>query len=145
MINVDFGVDGISELCFRLKNNPIYRHINVGIIITDTVMKNIVADKLSGKRTPEVNRLFEFARTVWEGGNPGLIFSNRVNMDHPFDGEYLSTCNSCAEQYLLPNEGCPLGSINLGPLVENYCFNWEKFELLIRHGVRFLNDVIRIL
>jgi ribonucleoside-diphosphate reductase alpha chain len=81
------------------------------------------------------------ANSAWAGGDPGMIFIDRINAAHPLPGLIEST-NPCGEQPLLPFESCNLGSINLAKLVERGEMNWERFAELVSLAVRFLDDVI---
>ncbi|MDD2756683.1 MAG: adenosylcobalamin-dependent ribonucleoside-diphosphate reductase, partial [Methanothrix sp.] len=83
------------------------------------------------------------AQCAWAGGDPGMIFIDRINATHPLPGIIEST-NPCGEQPLLPNESCNLGSINLAKLVRNGELNWKRLVELVSLSVRFLDDVIDV-
>ncbi len=81
------------------------------------------------------------ANSARAGGDPGMIFIDRINAAHPLPGLIEST-NPCGEQPLLAFESCNLGSINLAKLVEREEMNWERLGELVSLAVRFLDDVI---
>ncbi|MDD2836969.1 MAG: adenosylcobalamin-dependent ribonucleoside-diphosphate reductase [Methanothrix sp.] len=83
------------------------------------------------------------AKCAWAGGDPGMIFIDRINAAHPLPGIIEST-NPCGEQPLLPNESCNLGSINLAKLVAKGELDWERLAELVSLSVRFLDDVIDV-
>jgi ribonucleoside-diphosphate reductase alpha chain len=83
------------------------------------------------------------AASAWRGGDPGMIFIDRINAHHPIPGVIEAT-NPCGEQPLLAYESCDLGSINLSRMVEHGEINWGKLDAIIRLGVRFLDDVIEV-
>ncbi|MFW6314357.1 MAG: adenosylcobalamin-dependent ribonucleoside-diphosphate reductase, partial [Desulfohalobiaceae bacterium] len=79
---------------------------------------------------------------AWEGGDPGIIFIDRINRDNPTpaQGEIEST-NPCGEQPLLPYEACNLGSLNVARFYSTEAsdgVNWERLAERIRLCVRFL-------
>lgn len=81
------------------------------------------------------------ATSAWRGGDPGMIFIDRINDLHPLPG-IIEATNPCGEQPLLPYESCNLGSINLSKLVVRGEIKWDLLEELVYLGVRFLDDVI---
>ncbi len=90
---------------------------------------------------PEMMNLI--ANSAWRGGDPGMIFIDRINELHPIPG-IIEATNPCGEQPLLPYESCNLGSINLSKLVENNEIKWDQLGDLVRLGVHFLDDVIEV-
>ena len=67
--------------------------------------------------------------------------------DFTTDGEKFVWVNGirsfdCGEQMLPPYDSCNLGSIDTSKLVVGGKFNFERFEELIKLGVRFLDNVI---
>ena len=90
------------------------------------------------------NRIAEAAHAT---GDPGLVFLDRVNEDHPNRhlGRIEST-NPCGEQPLLPYESCNLGSVNLARCLKMYendvAFDWDELKRAINIGVRMLDNVI---
>lgn len=126
-------------------------NFNVSVAATDDFMQKMrsggridLINPRNGEATgsldaPELMNLI--VNSAWRGGDPGVIFIDRINAAHPIPGTIEAT-NPCGEQPLLPFESCNLGSINLSHLVDKRELNWEKLGELVALGVRFLDDVI---
>jgi len=128
-------------------------NFNISVAATDEFMRKARGGgeiKLVNPRNGEVTGSLNapelmnlIANSAWRGGDPGVIFIDRINAAHPIPGTIEAT-NPCGEQPLLPYESCNLGSINLSQLVEKGEIAWDRLDELITLGVRFLDDVIDV-
>src|SRR5256886_2963826 len=91
-------------------------------------------------------------RAAWRTGDPGMVFIDRINASPanptPAIGVVEAT-NPCAEQPLLPNEACNLGSLNVSKFARRsdageWSVDWDEMERVVRLAVRFLDDVIGV-
>ena len=139
------------------RNHAQLTNFNLSVTVTDQFMQAVAAgrdyDLINPRTQAPVGRLNAaevFNRMVqlaWEGGDPGILFLDRINADNPTPqlGEIEST-NPCGEQPLLPYESCNLGSINLAKMVNGNGagaeVNWPHLAQTIHLAVRFLDDVI---
>ena len=125
---------------------------NISVTVDDAFMKAVVADdkywtRFKGKKYEEYRArdIFEMIiEGMWKNGEPGMLFYDRINNSpYKYAGEELTATNPCSEQPLSPNGSCNLGSIDVSKFLdENKDFEWDKFEIAIRLGMRFLDSVI---
>jgi ribonucleoside-diphosphate reductase alpha chain len=134
-------------------------NFNISVAISDEFMRKVEADEeyelinpRSGQLVNKLNARVVFdliAQAAWEGGDPGVVFIDRINEANPTPqlGEIEST-NPCGEQPLLPYESCNLGSINLSKFVRARAgrneINYERLRKCVRSAVRFLDNVIDV-
>lgn len=104
----------------------------------------------TGKATRQLpaDMVFDrLAQAAWATGEPGVIFLDRINAANPTPrlGDIEAT-NPCAEQPLLPNESCTLGSIDVSKFVRRTgatpTIDYERLAETITLAVRFLDNVI---
>lgn len=134
---------------------------NISVTVDDAFMRAVIADEKYWTRfkftnpdgSTTVRKYNEYrARDIfemiiegmWKNGEPGILFYDRIN-DSPYKyaGEELIASNPCSEQPLSSNGSCNLGSIDLSKFLDkDNNFEWDKFEIAIRYGMRFLDAVI---
>jgi ribonucleoside-diphosphate reductase alpha chain len=129
------------------------RNFNLSVAITDKFMAAVQAGTtydLVNPRTGHVSGQLDarrvldaIANAAWAIGDPGMVFIDRINHEHPTPhlGSIEAT-NPCGEQPLLPFESCTLGSIDVGKFVRGKQLEWERLRVVIHEAVRFLDDVI---
>ncbi|MDQ3336461.1 MAG: adenosylcobalamin-dependent ribonucleoside-diphosphate reductase [Myxococcota bacterium] len=129
------------------------RNFNLSVAITDKFMAAVHAGTtydLVNPRTGHVTGQLDarrvldaIANAAWAIGDPGMVFIDRVNSEHPTPhlGSIEAT-NPCGEQPLLPFESCTLGSIDVGKFVRGKELEWDRLRVVIHDAVRFLDDVI---
>ena len=130
-------------------------NFNLSIAITDMFMDAVrtldnyeLIEPHTGRTVAKLNARMVFDKIVlsaWKNGEPGIIFIDAVNKRNPTPmiGEIEST-NPCGELPLLPYEACNLGSINLGNMVINGEFDFEKLANTVKKAVHFLDNVIDV-
>ena len=131
-------------------------NFNISVAATDRFMDAV----RSGGEIPLINpRTREPARRIpaeeifasicdhaWKNGEPGIIFIDRVNAEHPASHVgAIEATNPCGEQPLLPNESCNLGSLNLVKLCDaSGRLDYERLREAVKWAIRFLDDVIDV-
>ncbi len=145
----------IMDFIYAKEDKTKLTNFNLSVGITEEFMKSVKENKEFDLLTPRTkekvsslnakNVFNEMVRLAWEGGDPGIIFLDRINNANPTpaEGEMEST-NPCGEQPLLPYESCNLGSINLAKFVQDNEIDWDSLENTIKVAVRFLDNVIEM-
>ena len=133
-------------------------NFNISVACTDEFMRAVTEKlpwKLVNPRDTQVtknysdaNELFDqIAQEAWRTGDPGVLFIDRANEANPTPtvGKFAAT-NPCGESWLLPNEACTLGSINLSKFVistdEGPEVDFEALQAVVRLCVRFLDNAV---
>ena len=137
------------------RDGSLMQNFNLSVGVSDEFMRRALSDsdemwQLINPRTGEVSSvsyarylLDEIVQNAWETGDPGLIFFDTVNSNHPNpERGRITGTNPCSESFMLPNESCNLGSINLGRMVEGKLANYGLIRKTVRTAVRFLDNVI---
>jgi ribonucleoside-diphosphate reductase alpha chain len=151
MLRVDHP-DVLEFIALKLDPSRM-RNFNLSVAITDKFMAAVHAGTtydLVNPRTGHVTGQLDarrvldaIANAAWAIGDPGMVFIDRINSEHPTPhlGSIEAT-NPCGEQPLLPFESCTLGSIDVGKFVRAKQLEWERLRVVIHDAVRFLDDVI---
>ena len=148
----------------EIKRNPnMITKANISVQITDDFMDAVRQRKdwklsFTVKDTGEViektykaTELFhKMCLTNWDWAEIGFLFWDTIGnwhlmSEHP---EHKFTCvNPCAEEPLMDNGSCLLGSINLSkyvlyPFTDHSTFDYDKFGQDVRTSVVALNEVL---
>jgi len=129
------------------------KNFNISVAATDPFIEAVRRGSTYDLINPRTGRAVRQLRardvfdlitqTAWMGGDPGMIFIDRINRENPTPrlGSIEST-NPCGEQPLLPYEACNLGSINLSSMMRGAEVDWDRLGKTVALAVRFLDDVI---
>jgi ribonucleoside-diphosphate reductase alpha chain len=130
-------------------------NFNISVALTEKFMLAVERDEDYETVNPRSHNSVEklkarevfdlMCRKAWEGGDPGIMFLDRINADNPTPhiGRIEST-NPCGEQPLLPNEACNLGSINLSKFVTGGKVDYDRLRETVHNAVHFLDNVINM-
>lgn len=154
----------IEEFITFKKVDGSCKSFNVSPAVPDAFMQAVKDDTdwdlisrvdKSVKKTIKARSLFDLiATSAHETGDPGMLFIDTANKTNPTPNVgRLEATNPCGEQWLLSNEACTLGHLNLSKYyIKNpesngswqTHFNWPRFADDIRNAVRFLDNVIEV-
>jgi len=130
-------------------------NMNISVMVDDEFFKSVEEDKdieLISPKDGEIKgtisarlMLESIATNIWETGEPGLLFYDRINLDNPTPHlGNIELTNPCSESTLLDGEACNLGSINLVNHLneEKSDMDWEKLSNTTKLATRFLDNMI---
>jgi len=148
----------IEKFVTAKQNNGNLKHFNISVMVDDYFMKKVEEDgeitlnhpygegsPNQGKKIKAKELWIGWLTMAWQYAEPGILFFENINRNQLVDYT-IETTNPCGEQALPEYGVCNLGHINLAKLVDpdTGIFDFKEFKLLIRNGVRFLDNVIDI-
>jgi adenosylcobalamin-dependent ribonucleoside-diphosphate reductase len=142
----------IMDFIYCKADKRSFRNFNISVAITEKFMDALQTDGEIDLIDPHSNEVTNALRArmifdsivhnAWSTGDPGLVFIDRINQEHPLKGIEIESTNPCGETPLLPYESCILGSINLSKMILNKEINWTRLEEVTKLAVRFLDNII---
>jgi len=148
-----FDHPDIIEFIEAKKGRASLTNFNLSVLLSDKFMASLkkggsypVIDPRTKKpcARKDAHELFlKLVENSWESGDPGVLFSDRINRDNPLPkmGRIEAT-NPCGEQPLLPYEACVLGSIAICEFAKGDGVDFKKLRGSVHLAVRFLDDLI---
>lgn len=133
--------DDIMEFIYCKDENPdALSNFNLSVAVTDDFMEKVERNDLGA-----VSIYHAMAESAWKTGDPGCLFIDTANRTNPTPdlGDYEAT-NPCGEQWLLNNEACNLGSINLGHFVQNNHIDYDRLREMTVLAIRYLDHVLDV-
>lgn len=163
MVGLNCSHPDIYEFLHIKQNEEELSSMNISILFTDEFMEAVRDDKeytlrfhveSTGEnieRTIRARDFFrEFCETQWDWGDPGALFSDRLNDYHLLAGydEYqIEITNPCGEFGGNAYNACNLGSINLYNMIDDKFgnapfLNEEKFKQAVYDGIIALDEIV---
>lgn len=163
MVGLNCSHPDIYEFLHIKQNEEKLSSMNISILFTDEFMEAVRDDKeytlrfhveSTGEnieRTIRARDFFrEFCETQWDWGDPGALFSDRLNDYHLLAGydEYqIEITNPCGEFGGNAYNACNLGSINLYNMIDDKfgnapALNEEKFKQAVYDGIIALDEIV---
>lgn len=163
MVGLNCSHPDIYEFIHIKQNEEKLSSMNISILFTDEFMEAVRDDKeytlrfhveSTGEnieRTIRARDFFrEFCETQWDWGDPGALFSDRLNDYHLLAGydEYqIEITNPCGEFGGNAYNACNLGSINLYNMIDDKfgnapSLNEEKFKQAVYDGIIALDEIV---
>ena len=163
MVGLNCSHPDIYEFLHIKQNEEKLSSMNISILFTDEFMEAVRDDKeytlrfhaeSTGEnieRTIRARDFFrEFCETQWDWGDPGALFSDRLNDYHLLAGydEYqIEITNPCGEFGGNAYNACNLGSINMYNMIDDKFgnapfLNEEKFKQAVYDGIIALDEIV---
>lgn len=121
-------------------------HLTRAVAVDDAFMR-AATDSVN---SAEAGRLQQISQAIWRSGEPGLLFTSRIQADDNLGArEVLWATNPCGEQPLPPFGACALASIDLtrvvqAPFTPRARVAWGLLAALVHTGVRVLDDALEL-
>ncbi|MGY5859514.1 MAG: adenosylcobalamin-dependent ribonucleoside-diphosphate reductase [Candidatus Thorarchaeota archaeon] len=142
----------IMEFISCKSDKQSFKNFNISVALTNKFLDALNRDEEIELIAPHSKKVVQsisarvifdaIVHNAWSTGDPGLVFIDRINEEHPLNGELVESTNPCGEQPLLPYESCVLGSINLSRMVTDSEIDWSRLEEVTKLAVRFLDNII---
>ena len=153
MAIMDCNHPDIEEFITCKRDTNELNNMNISVLLNDVFFKSLENNEDIPLISPATNRavssispsllLEMIATNMWETGEPGVLFFERINEDNPTPhlGD-LKVTNPCSEATLLHLEACDLGSINLVNHIKDGEVDWDKLANTTKLAVRFLDNML---
>ena len=163
MVGLNCDHPDIYEFLHIKQNEEKLSSMNISILFTDEFMEAVKNDtdytlryhvESTGENIERVIRardfFMEFCETQWDWGDPGALFSDRLNDYHLLAGypEYkIEITNPCGEFGGNAYNACNLASINLYSMIDDKFsdepkLNEEKFRQTVYDGIAALDEIV---
>lgn len=158
------GLDHASDTCRRAAQMAVLRvdhpeleafigaapsdhpHMVRSVAVDDAFMRALADPQGTDCR----RRWLAMVASAWRGGEPGLLFLDRIRADDNLaDQECLTATNPCGEQPLPPFGSCVLASVDLSrvvqrPFTAQAHLAWGMLAALVHVGVRLLDNALEL-
>jgi ribonucleoside-diphosphate reductase alpha chain len=131
----------VREFATAKSGGGALRNFNLSVAVDDVFMERALADSDSEAAA----LLTMFAAEAWRGGDPGLLFADRIEDDNPAPSlGPLEATNPCGEAPLLPFEACCLGGLNVARFATPGHIDLERLRSAAGLALRMMDNVIEV-
>jgi len=153
MTIMDYDRPDIEDFITCKRNTNELNNMNISVLVKDEffdllkkdgdvpLISSLINEPIDSIKAQLLLELI--ATNIWETGEPGVLFYDRMNSDNPTPhlGDIRVT-NPCSESSLLDQEACDLGSINLSNHVKDGEIDWDKLAYTTKLAIRFLDNML---
>jgi ribonucleoside-diphosphate reductase alpha chain len=138
---LDVSHPDVREFATAKSGGDALRNFNLSVLVDDAFMERALGDRRS-----EASELLSlFAAEAWRGGDPGLLFGDRIERDNPVPAlGRLEATNPCGEAPLLPFESCCLGGLNVARFGGADGVDWRRLREAAELALRMMDNVIEV-
>jgi ribonucleoside-diphosphate reductase alpha chain len=143
---LNFNHPEVTDFC-RAKLKGDLTNFNLSVLCTDDFMEKatkggkikLVHDGNEYQTIRAKDILDLIALGTWVGGDPGVLFFDRINKDNPlYPKVIIDCCNPCSEIAMPSYGACTLGSINISKFITGDKFDFESFYTVCSNAARAL-------